>query len=193
MKNTIEIYTDGACVKNPGGAGGYAAIIIEEGTYTYDVQGGSPSTTNNRMELMAVIEGLKSLKTTSGKVKIYSDSKYVVDSINKGWLQNWIQRKTIDSRPNCDLWKELNLLLSKHHPSFTWVKGHSNNKMNQLADGMAGEQAKQYAKKYPDAIKDYSKQQKIKSGKSDKVNFNDPEFQRFMWNFYKKYKNKLNF
>lgn len=137
----VEIYTDGACSGNPG-PGGWACILlwngIERGLSGYNIK-----TTNNAMELQAVIEALRLLKGPN-ELKIYSDSKYVVDSINKGWLDTWIAkgqiRSNYSSRPNGELWWELEQRLKVHKAEFIWVKGHALNKYNEWCDKMAVQQ-----------------------------------------------------
>lgn len=134
----VDIYTDGACSGNPGN-GGYCAILSYNGTEKI-VKGGVKDTTNNRMEILAVIEGLKALKQKCF-VTIYSDSQYVVDAINKNWLNDWVAKgwKTAGKSPvkNVDLWKELLELLSVHSVEFVKVKGHSDNEYNNRCDKIA--------------------------------------------------------
>lgn len=136
----VEIYTDGACTGNPG-KGGFGAVLIYNGTQK-EISRGYRKTTNNRMELMAAIESLKMLKE-SCVVDLYSDSKYLTDSINKNWLQSWQKNnwKKSDKKPvlNIDLWKELLILLDKHTVNFIWVKGHAGNKYNEICDSLAVE------------------------------------------------------
>lgn len=143
MKNLpkVTIYTDGACLGNPG-AGGYCAILVHEKGEKV-VSGGEPDTTNNRMELMAAIAGLKALNRPC-KVTLVSDSRYVVDGINE-WLENWIA-KGIHSRKNADLWKETHRLLKKHKVTGVWVKGHSGHEMNERCDKIANSEAKRMVK-----------------------------------------------
>lgn len=141
MKN-VEIYTDGACSGNPG-PGGYAAILryVDKNNeeHVSEIIGYETSSTNNRMELRAVIESLKKLKYPV-KVKIYSDSKYVVDAFNKGWIFKWIKNK-FAGRKNSDLWRELSKLvyddLSEYSIEFIWVKGHAENEFNNRVDELA--------------------------------------------------------
>lgn len=138
----VNIYTDGACKGNPG-AGGWAAILEFEGREK-ELCGGERSTTNNRMELTAAIEGLKALKTEC-VVDLYSDSQYLVNAINKGWLENWKKkgwRKADKSVVlNDDLWKELDELLSKHEVTFIWVRGHDGHEYNERCDVLASTKA----------------------------------------------------
>jgi ribonuclease HI len=138
----VNIYTDGACKGNPG-AGGWAAILEFEGREK-ELCGGEKVTTNNRMELTAAIEGLKALKTEC-IVDLYSDSQYLVNAINKGWLENWKKkgwRKADKSVVlNDDLWKELDELLSKHEVTFIWVRGHDGHEYNERCDVLASTKA----------------------------------------------------
>lgn len=141
MMYNIELHTDGACSGNPG-PGGWAAILVWNGVER-GISGYKLKTTNNHMELLAVIEGLKLLKQASN-VKVYSDSKYVVEAFNKGWLENWLRKKEItadkSTRPNGELWWELYNLVSRHNVEFIWVKGHAGNKYNEMCDKMAVQQ-----------------------------------------------------
>lgn len=134
----IEIYTDGACTGNPG-KGGYGAVLIYNGTEK-QISKGFKNTTNNRMELLACIDALKMLKEPCN-VSLYSDSKYLTDAINKGWLSGWIKNgwKKADKKKvlNVDLWIELMELLKKHTVTFIWVKGHNGNKYNEICDRLA--------------------------------------------------------
>lgn len=134
----VDIYTDGACKGNPG-AGGYAAILVYKGIEK-EVSGGDKLTTNNRMELTAAIKGLEMLKEPCG-VNLYSDSKYLVDAITKGWAKSWKAKgwKKADGKPalNVDLWEKLLLLLDKHEVNFVWVKGHDGHVYNERCDRLA--------------------------------------------------------
>ena len=134
----IILYTDGACSGNPG-PGGYCAIL-KMNEHTKTVSGGEKATTNNRMELTAVIEGLKALKRPC-EVVVISDSKYVCDAINNKWLDNWIKKnwKKSDGKPvlNPELWKELIELMNIHKVSFQWIKGHAGHEYNELCDKIA--------------------------------------------------------
>ncbi|MBQ4317044.1 MAG: ribonuclease HI [Clostridia bacterium] len=139
---TVNIYTDGACKGNPG-AGGWSAILEYEGREK-ELCGGEKITTNNRMELTAAIEGLKALKTPC-KVNLYSDSQYLVNAINKGWLDSWKQKgwKKADKSQvlNDDLWKILDDLLSTHEVEFIWVRGHDGHAYNERCDELASNYA----------------------------------------------------
>ncbi len=134
----VIIYTDGACSGNPG-AGGYGVVLLH-GDKKKELSAGYRRTTNNRMEALAVIKGLEALKKPC-RVDLYSDSKYVVDAIEKGWVQrwkknNWMRTKT-DRASNVDLWERMLELLEKHEVSFIWVKGHANNPGNERCDELA--------------------------------------------------------
>ena len=128
MKSVI-IYTDGACSGNPG-AGGYGTVLLY-GTARKELSEGYQKTTNNRMELLAVIKGLEALKEPC-QVTLYSDSKYVVDAIEKGWVKKWQangwKRNQKEMALNVDLWERVLPLLEKHSVKLIWVKGHANNK-----------------------------------------------------------------
>ncbi len=137
----VEIYTDGACSNNPG-KGGWAAILIYKDTEKV-VSGGYANTTNNRMELFAIISGLKQLKQRCN-VTIYSDSAYSINPFIKGWLPKWQAKKwrTSTGTPvkNIDLWKALLIEVNKHKVSFVKVKGHSDNEYNNRCDALAKEE-----------------------------------------------------
>ena len=134
----VEIYTDGACSGNPG-VGGWASVLLYE-QHKKELYGNDKETTNNRIELTAVIEALKALKRPCN-VTLYSDSKYVIDSINKDWVYKWKANNWIksDRKPalNTDLWKELLALLEVHNVKFVWVKGHNGNEYNERCDELA--------------------------------------------------------
>ena len=142
MKQVI-IYTDGACSGNPG-PGGWGAILEFNGTEK-ELSGGESRTTNNRMELTAVIEGLKALKEPC-IVELYSDSKYVIDALEKGWAVGWQKRgwKKADKTPalNPDLWETLLKLCQLHQVRTHWVKGHAANEKNNRCDELAVAQSK---------------------------------------------------
>ena len=132
----IYLYTDGAAKGNPG-PGGYG-IVLEAGKHRKELSQGFRLTTNNRMELLAVIEGLQALKKEGQSVEVVSDSKYVVDAINKGWLRSWV-KKGFKGKKNIDLWKRLIPLLQKHRVNFHWVKGHNDHPQNERWDRLAVE------------------------------------------------------
>lgn len=143
MKEVV-IYTDGGCINNPG-PGGYGVVLLY-GERRKELSGGYKLTTNNRMELMAVIAGLKALKKPC-KVKLYSDSKYVVDGINLGWAKTWKKnnwwRTNSEKAINPDLWEQLLLESEKHKVEFVWVKGHAGIRENERCDELAYQAAKQ--------------------------------------------------
>ena len=134
----VYIYTDGACRGNPG-RGGWGAILIY-GSFKREISGGEPSTTNNRMELTAAIEALSLLKEPC-KVTLTSDSKYLIDAIEKKWVDSWIKkgwRKADGSKVlNIDLWEKLLSLLKVHDVSFVWVHGHTGHEYNERCDQLA--------------------------------------------------------
>ena len=137
MTSEIEIYTDGACLGNPG-RGGWGAILLYKG-HRKEISGKERESTNNRMEMRAVIEALKTLKKTS-EVTIYTDSKYVLDGITK-WIFGWKKNgwRTADKKPikNIDFWQELDAEVAKHQIKWVWVKGHAGNHFNEIADELA--------------------------------------------------------
>lgn len=130
----ITIYTDGASSGNPG-PGGYGVVLLS-GPHRKELSGGFKRTTNNRMELLAVITGLEALKNHGEEVVIYSDSKYVVDSVEKGWVFGW-EKKHFKDKKNPDLWKRFLLAYRKHRVRFKWVKGHNENPLNERCDELA--------------------------------------------------------
>lgn len=136
----VTIYTDGACSGNPG-KGGYGVVMLY-GAARKELSGGFLKTTNNRMEVLAVIKGLEALKEPCD-VKIYSDSKYVVDAIEKGWVTKWRSngwmRNKKEKASNVDLWERLSELLKIHKVVFIWVKGHADNPENERCDQLARE------------------------------------------------------
>ena len=134
----VTIYTDGACSGNPG-PGGWGAVLMY-GEHRKEISGGDAHTTNNRMELTAVIEGLKKLKEPC-IVELYSDSKYVIDALSKGWAWGWKKKGWVksDKKPalNPDLWDVLLALVQTHEVHYHWVKGHADNVYNNRCDAMA--------------------------------------------------------
>ncbi|RZK48919.1 MAG: ribonuclease HI [Pedobacter sp.] len=130
----IEIYTDGASSGNPG-PGGYG-VILRSGKHYKELSGGFRLTTNNRMELLAVIEGLKALKSPGQQVMVYSDSKYVVDAVEKGWVFSWHQKGYKDKK-NKDLWQKYLHYHKLHQVRFTWIKGHNQHPENERCDELA--------------------------------------------------------
>lgn len=146
INKKVTIYTDGSCLGNPG-PGGWAAIVKYNNTEK-EISGGNPSTTNNRMEMTAVIEGLSILKEKCDVV-VVTDSKYIIDSIEKGWIYAWLKRNWRKSNGeavlNIDLWKAILDLLSKHNVIFQWVKGHNGNEYNERCDELAVAKSKSYS------------------------------------------------
>lgn len=143
---TVEIFTDGACSGNPG-PGGWGAIL-RYGQNVKELSGGSAQTTNNRMELTAVITALEALKEPC-KVVLTSDSKYIIDAVTKGWAEKWRKnnwtRGKNEKALNSDLWEKLLDLLAVHDVSFVWVKGHAGHTENERCDALAVEQSKKYS------------------------------------------------
>ena len=136
----ITIYTDGSARGNPG-PGGYGVVLIS-GKHRKELSQGFRLTTNNRMELMGVIVALEALKNEGQEVEVHSDSKYVVDSIEKKWIDGWI-KKNFKNVKNVDLWLRFLVLYKKHHIKFKWVKGHADNVENNRCDVLAVEAYKQ--------------------------------------------------
>lgn len=130
----IIIYTDGSAKGNPG-PGGYG-IVLMSGRHKKEVSKGFRNTTNNRMELLSVIVALEMLKFDRSDVTIYSDSKYVVDAVNQGWLFGW-QKKGFKKKKNVDLWRRFLLIYPKHNVKFIWVKGHAGDPLNERCDELA--------------------------------------------------------
>ena len=140
----VTIYTDGACSGNPG-PGGWGAILIY-GSVKKEISGGDKSTTNNIMELTGVITALSALKEPC-RVTLYTDSQYVVNAVNKGWLRSWVKngwKRKGGELKNVDLWKTLVPLLDTHEVSFIWVKGHAENEYNNRCDELAVTESKKY-------------------------------------------------
>ena len=135
---SVIIYTDGSAKGNPGN-GGYGVVMIS-GSHRKELSGGFILTTNNRMELLSVIVGLEHLKKEKTFVTIYSDSKYVVDAVEKKWLFSW-EKKNFGKKKNPDLWIRFLKIFRKHQVSFVWVRGHSNIKENERCDQLAVEAA----------------------------------------------------
>jgi ribonuclease HI len=143
----VTIYTDGACSGNPG-PGGWGAILSVPG-HSREISGGEAHTTNNRMELMAVIKSLE-LLTRPCEVKVYSDSAYVVNAFNQNWIEGWQKKGWVNSAKNPvankDLWEELLVLCNKHKVEFIKVKGHADNEFNNRCDELAVKQSQKFAK-----------------------------------------------
>ena len=155
MLKTVDIYTDGACSGNPG-AGGYCAILLYQGAEKI-ISGFEQETTNNRMELLAVIKGIKALKEKCN-VNIYSDSQYVISAFNDNWIENWQKNNWRNANKkevkNADLWLELVSLIKMHNVNFIKVKGHADNEYNNRCDKIAVEEYK----KVFDSLKNDDKQ-----------------------------------
>jgi ribonuclease HI len=137
-KKRIFLYTDGAAKGNPG-PGGYGAVLIF-GSHRKELSQGFKETTNNRMELLAVIAGLEALTTNEHTIEIYSDSKYVVDPINKGWLRKWM-KTGFKKKKNVDLWQRFISLQKRFDLHFNWIKGHAGHVENERCDTLAVEAA----------------------------------------------------
>jgi len=136
MPDEITIYTDGASKGNPG-PGGYGVVLIS-GKYRLEKSEGFKLTTNNRMELLGVVAGLEALKIPGSKVVVYTDSKYVADSVEKGWVFQW-ESKGFKNKKNPDLWIRFLKIYREHRVSFIWIKGHANNRENEICDQLAVE------------------------------------------------------
>ncbi len=134
----ITIYTDGSALGNPG-RGGYGVVLMS-GPHRKELSGGFRLTTNNRMELLAVIVGLKQLKYDGCEVTVYSDSRYVVDSVEKGWIWGWV-KKGFKDKKNADLWQKFIPEYRRHSVKFVWVKGHANIPENERCDQLANQAA----------------------------------------------------
>lgn len=130
----IEIFTDGAARGNPG-PGGYG-VVLKYREHRKELRGGFRLTTNNRMELLAVIRGLEALKKDGQQVTVFSDSKYVVEAVEKGWLWKW-QKTGFAKKKNADLWRRFIELYRLHHVRFHWIKGHAGHPENERCDAMA--------------------------------------------------------
>ncbi len=131
---TIYLFTDGASSGNPG-PGGFG-VILRCGSYEKEMSGGFARTTNNRMELLAVITGLEAIKWQDATVEVYSDSSYVVKAVNENWLPNW-ERKGWKKVKNVDLWQRFLLVYRRHRVSFHWLKGHAGHPENERCDALA--------------------------------------------------------
>jgi ribonuclease HI len=139
--NKIIIYTDGSSIGNPG-PGGYGIVMLSKNqNYIKEFSEGYKLTTNNRMELLAVIVALEMIKVKNAEVEIYTDSKYVSDAVEKEWVFNW-EKKNFKDKKNQDLWIRFLKIYNLHNIKFIWVKGHSNNKYNDRCDKLANNAAK---------------------------------------------------
>ncbi|MBR5250181.1 MAG: ribonuclease HI [Bacteroidales bacterium] len=143
MPLPIELFTDGSSRGNPG-PGGYG-VVLRCGKHYKELSGGEPMTTNNRMELLAVIIGLEALLRPNAEVTVYSDSSYVVNAVSKGWLFDW-ERKQFDKKANPDLWQRFLQVYRRHRVRFVWIKGHAGHPENERCDQLAVEAAMRYVK-----------------------------------------------
>lgn len=134
MSHKVTLYTDGAASGNPG-PGGFGAVLIS-GVHRKEISGGFQLTTNNRMELLAVITGLEALKADHCQVTVYTDSRYVSDAVEKGWLFAW-EKKDFKAKKNPDLWKRFLQVYRKHHVRMVWIKGHASIPENERCDMLA--------------------------------------------------------
>ena len=141
MNNAIHLYTDGSALGNPG-PGGYGIVMewVSKG-YVREWSQGFAKTTNNRMELLAVIVGLETIKKQPMEVTVYSDSRYVVDAVEKGWVFAW-EQKSFKGKKNPDLWNRFLLIYRKHNVRFQWIKGHNQHPQNERCDRLAVAAAK---------------------------------------------------
>ena len=146
----VDIYTDGACRGNPG-RGGWGAILVYGGVEK-ELSGGERETTNNRMELLGAIRALEALKE-SCRVTLYSDSKYLVDAFNLGWIDTWREQNFREGKrdevKNPDLWRELLSLVDRHEVSFVWVRGHNGHAYNERCDALATAYADSFLEEMP--------------------------------------------
>jgi len=137
MQNSnVDIYTDGAARGNPGPGG--LGVVMLAGKHRKEISEGYLHTTNNRMELLAVIRGLEALKRNGLKVRVFTDSKYVSEAVNQGWIESW-KKRNFKKVKNVDLWKKFIELYEQHKPLFIWIKGHANNTENERCDRLAVE------------------------------------------------------
>ena len=159
----VNVYTDGACSGNPG-KGGYGILMEWVGKpYIKEFSEGFRLTTNNRMELLAVIVALEQLKKEGIVVIVYSDSKYVVDSVEKKWVFNWV-KKGFKDKKNADLWRRFLLVYKKHEVKFQWIKGHNEHPQNERCDQLAVKAAKKETLQVDEG---FELSQKNKAGKLD--------------------------
>ena len=156
MTKKINIYTDGSCIGNPG-PGGYGIImVLDDNAYKKEVSQGFSLTTNNRMELLAVIVALENIKSISSNVEVFTDSKYVSDAVEKKWVFEW-EKLNFKKKKNSDLWKRFLIIYRKHNVTFRWIKGHNNHPENERCDYMANKAARS-----SNLIKDTYYEQNIK-------------------------------
>ena len=156
MTKKINIYTDGSSIGNPG-PGGYGIImVLEDNAYKKEVSQGFSLTTNNRMELLAVIVALENIKIISSNVEVFTDSKYISDAVEKRWVFEW-EKLNFKKKKNPDLWKRFLIIYRKHNVTFRWIKGHNNHPENERCDYMANKAARS-----SNLIKDTYYEQNIK-------------------------------
>tara|TARA_B100001765_G_scaffold45565_1_gene26357 strand:+ start:146 stop:622 length:477 start_codon:yes stop_codon:yes gene_type:complete len=156
MTKKVNIYTDGSSIGNPG-PGGYGIImVLENNAYKKEVSQGFSLTTNNRMELLAVIVALENIKIISSNVEVFTDSKYVSDAVEKKWVFEW-EKLNFKKKKNSDLWKRFLIIYRKHNVTFRWIKGHNNHPENERCDYMANKAARS-----SNLIKDTYYEQNIK-------------------------------
>jgi ribonuclease HI len=141
MEQRIIIHTDGACSGNPGKGGFGVVMQLENSNYYKEISQGFLLTTNNRMELLAVIVALETIKIPKSKVVVISDSKYVVDAVNQNWIIGW-RKKNYKDVKNPDLWKRFSLIFLQHQVTMQWIKGHNNHPLNERCDFLAVEAIK---------------------------------------------------
>lgn len=142
MQEKIKIYTDGSSRGNPG-PGGWGVVMKFRGKEK-ELSGGEKYTTNNRMELLAVIKALEAMKTDKYPLEIYSDSRYVVDAVNKGWLFNWNKKPNMSGKKNPDLWKRFLSVYEKFDVELIWVKGHAGHPENERCDALATNESSKF-------------------------------------------------
>ena len=156
MSKKINVYTDGSSIGNPG-PGGYGIImVLENNAYKKEVSQGFSLTTNNRMELLAVIVALENIKIINSNVEVFTDSKYVSDGVEKKWVFEW-EKLNFKKKKNPDLWKRFLIIYRKHNVTFTWIKGHNNHPEDERCDYMANKAARS-----SNLIKDTYYEQNIK-------------------------------
>ena len=156
MTKKVNIYTDGSSIGNPG-PGGYGIImVLENNAYKKEVSQGFSLTTNNRMELLAVIVALENIKIINSNVEVFTDSKYVSDAVEKKWVFEW-EKLNFKKKKNSDLWKRFLIIYRKHNVTFKWIKGHNNHPENERCDYMANKAARS-----SNLIKDTYYEQNIK-------------------------------
>jgi len=162
-RKKITIYTDGGCDPNPGGPGGYGVVLLY-GKHRKELSGGFRATTNNRMELYAAIQGLLALKSPC-QVMLYSDSKYLVNALQKGWANKWRDnnwwRNKKEKAVNIDLWEQLLALCDDHDVTFEWVKGHNNDRYNERCDTLSSQALHQNKLPVDDGYENTSSQEDL--------------------------------